>query len=111
MLRVNRNIMSNDASERKIGPNRGNAGKGRPPGAVNKSTASVKAAFEEAFEKRGGVKALIKWADAEPTEFYKLYAKLLPVQVNADHKHEGSITFVVETGVSRAPDDPLPDAE
>lgn len=94
------------AAEPKIGPNRGNAGKGRPPGSQNKSTVSVKAAFEQAFDEMGGAAALVQWGREQPTEFYKLYAKLLPVQVNADMKHQGSISIVVDTGVPRAPDDP-----
>ena len=91
--------------ERKIGPNRGNAGKGRPPGAANKTTASVRAALEAAFEQMGGVPSLVTWATNEPTEFYKLYAKLLPVQVQADMRHNGTISIIVDTGVSRAPDE------
>jgi hypothetical protein len=61
--------------------NPGNAGKGRKKGAVNKTTASVKAALCEAFDKRGGVPALLNWAKDEPTEFYKLWAKMLPTEV------------------------------
>ena len=58
-----------------------NAGKGRPKGSPNKSTASVKAALEEAFERRGGVPALIAWANEEPAEFYKLWGKMLPAKI------------------------------
>jgi len=89
--------------------NPGARGRGRPPGALNKTTASVKAALEEAFDGLGGVQALIRWAQLEPTEFYKLYAKLLPVQVQADMKHTGTVNIMVETGVPRAPDDPVSD--
>lgn len=91
--------------EKRIGA--GKPGPGRPKGSPNKATVSVKAAFEQAFDKLGGVDALLAWAADEPREFYKLYAKLLPVQVNAEMKHEGVITFVVDTGVPRAPDDPV----
>lgn len=58
-----------------------NAGKGRPKGVPNKATASIKAAFLEAFEKRGGVPALVAWAAEEPTEFYKLAARLIPTEM------------------------------
>ena len=61
-----------------------NAGKGRPAGVPNKATASIKSAFLEAFEKRGGVPALLAWAATEPTEFYKLAARLIPTEVSAD---------------------------
>lgn len=84
----------------------GTRGRGRPPGSQNKTTVSVKAAFEQAFDEMGGAASLVQWGREQPTEFYKLYAKLLPVQVNADMKHQGSISIVVDTGVPRAPDDP-----
>lgn len=35
-------------------------------------------AFINAFELIGGVSRLVMWADQNPTEFYKLYARLLP---------------------------------
>lgn len=79
---------------------------GRQPGSPNKTTVSVKAAFEQAFDELGGAASLVSWGREQPTEFYKLYAKLLPVQVNADMKHQGTISIVVDTGVPRAPDDP-----
>lgn len=53
---------------------------GRKPGSMNKTTATVKAALTEAFERLGGVPALQRWAKSEPTEFYKLWAKMLPVE-------------------------------
>lgn len=68
----------------KIGSNRGNAGKGRPKGSQNKSTVKVKEAFEAAFEALGGVDALVTWGATEKSEFYKLYSRLLPVQITGD---------------------------
>lgn len=62
---------------------------GRKKGTPNKFTASVKAAFEEAFDRMGGVEALVSWAQSEPTEFYKLYSKLLPAEIKADVNHKG----------------------
>jgi len=35
-------------------------------------------AFQEAFEMIGGVKRLVMWAHTHETEFFRLYAKLLP---------------------------------
>lgn len=60
-----------------------NKPKGRTPGVPNKSTASVKAALLEAFEKRGGVEALLAWSEADPTEFYRLWSKILPQELTA----------------------------
>ena len=59
-----------------------NAGKGRKKGVPNKATASVKAAILEAFDQRGGVQALVKWAAANETEFYKLWGRLAPQEVS-----------------------------
>jgi len=61
----------------------GTPGPGRPKGMPNKSTASIKAAFLEAFERRGGAEALVTWAETNETEFYKLASKLIPTEVNA----------------------------
>lgn len=57
-----------------------NAGKGRPVGAVNKLTRAAKEAFGLAFEGIGGVEALTAWAKDNPTEFYKLFARLIPTE-------------------------------
>lgn len=64
-------------------------GGGRPKGIPNKSTIAAKEALQMAFEGIGGVQALTHWA-REPDnmgEFFKLYAKLLPI----DMKHSGEI--------------------
>jgi hypothetical protein len=77
----------------KGGPKNG----GRKKGTPNKSSASVKAAFLLAFDAAGGDTALAEWAKANRTEFYKLYAKLLPTEIkNADGEpFELRITRVV----------------
>ncbi len=54
------------------------AGKGRPKGAKNKSTASIKGALVAAFDKLGGVKSLVSWGKENPGDFYKIWAKLVP---------------------------------
>lgn len=59
-----------------------NAGKGRPKGSLNKTTKSVKEALVAAFEKRGGVDSLVKWAKENETEFYKLWGRLAPTEVS-----------------------------
>lgn len=56
----------------------------RHKGVPNKVTKSVKEAITEAFEKRGGVKALLKWADTNPDAFYAhLWGRLAPREVQA----------------------------
>lgn len=58
-----------------------NAGKGRPKGSVNKTTASVKQALTDAFEQKGGIPSLVTWAQTNETEFYKLWGRLVPHEV------------------------------
>ena len=54
---------------------------GREPGTPNKITVAAKQAFALAFEGIGGVPFLTKWAKANPSDFLKLYARLIPVEV------------------------------
>lgn len=65
----------------------GTPGPGRPKGSTNKSTATIKAAFLEAFQARGGVPALLKWAEGNETDFYRLASKLIPTEIS------GSLTI------------------
>lgn len=60
--------------------------KGRPHGAVNKSTRIVKEVFADVFSKlQDDDKAKLEtWAKENPTEFYKLASKLIPVQLAGD---------------------------
>jgi len=60
------------------------AGMGRPPGAVNRTTATLKAALEASFTELGGVRWLVELAKSEPKAYASLLAKLLPSQVNLD---------------------------
>ncbi len=69
--------------QKKLPPN---AGKGRPKGATNKTTKGVKLAIEAAFKGIGGVANFTRWAAENQTEFYKIYAKLIPQEL----KHSGS---------------------
>ena len=67
------------------GSRRGERRGGRQKGVPNKMTACARAAFQSAFDKMGGAKALYEWGEKNPTEFFKLYARLIPVE----HTGEG----------------------
>ena len=49
----------------------------------NLSRAAVVNAFVNAFELIGGVPRLALWAHSHPTDFYKLYSRLLPSQASS----------------------------
>ncbi|MBU2784848.1 hypothetical protein HAP93_03540 [Acidithiobacillus ferriphilus] len=69
----------------KIGNNtRGRAGLGRPRGALNVTTRTLKAALEASFNEVGGTRWLVELAKSEPRAYAALLAKLLPSQVNMD---------------------------
>ena len=50
------------------------------PRGANFNRAQVVQAFDNAFQLIGGTPRIALWADENPKEFYKLYAKLLPSQ-------------------------------
>jgi hypothetical protein len=50
-------------------------------------------AFLDAFQLIGGTPRLALWGHENPTEFYKLWAKLTPRQVEQETKHEGGIVI------------------
>lgn len=63
----------------------GTPGPGRPKGALNKTTIIAKDAIATAFDRLGGVDALVTWAglnDDNKRVFYgTIYPKLLPLQL------------------------------
>ena len=76
----------------------GTPGPGRPKGLQNRTTAAVKEALGMAFEGIGGVARLQTWAEENTTEFYKLWSKLIPVEVKAEHSGPGG--GPVETSIT-----------
>lgn len=64
------------------------AGQGRPKGALNKTTRSVKEAIEYAAQGLGGADRLIAWAKEDAANerafWSSIYPKLLPLTVAGD---------------------------
>lgn len=58
-----------------------NIGRGRKKGEVNKVTKQVKDMILDCFEEIGGLPGFAAWARKNRTDFYKLYGKLLPIQL------------------------------
>ena len=89
------------AQEPKVGPNRGNAGKGRPKGATNKTTALLKDAILKAAENAGnkiGSDGLVSYLEAQASEdpgpFMSLLGKVLPMQVTGPDGPDGEPTAI-----------------
>lgn len=65
-----------------------NAGKGRPKGALNKTTAAAKDAIASAAEQLGGTERLVAWCKEDPGNekifWGTIYPKLLPLQLTGD---------------------------
>lgn len=81
-------------------------GPGRPKGLPNKLTASAKQAFELAFQGLGGVPQFVEWAKDNQTDFYKLYSKLIPVNMT------GSVGLNIQiVDYSNLPETPDADTE
>lgn len=88
------------------------AGSGRKKGTPNKITVMCKEAFAYAFEGLGGVPALIRWGKTHKTEFYKLYSRLIPVEVHGKVAvtHEDRSVQATNSWLGEALADPAVDA-
>lgn len=54
---------------------------GRKAGTPNKITKAFREAVLSVFGKLGGEQHLLQWAKSEPTEFYKIAARLIPTEL------------------------------
>lgn len=84
-----------DGDVRKVGLSAGNRGKGRKKGVPNKTTVAMKEAIMhvyDALQTKAGKDHghFVDWAEDNPTEFYKLAAKLIPIQLD----HSGGVQIV-----------------
>lgn len=61
---------------------------GRQKGSLNKVTREVKDVIQRCFDSIGGEVAFARWARRNPDEFYKIYAKLLPIKLQATESKE-----------------------
>lgn len=56
---------------------------GRKVGSRNKHTKTTLEQYASVFEGLGGVAAMLRWAKENETEFYKLHARTLPLDVTS----------------------------
>ena len=72
-----------------------NAGKGRPKGSLNRLTRNAKEAFEYAFTAVGDADGLAKWAADNLGDFYKLYARMIPVDTRHSAADGNALNFTL----------------
>jgi hypothetical protein len=73
----------------------------KPKGALNKTSATAKENLIAVFTRLGGTAQMATWARKNQTDFYRLYARLVPQQVDLD----------VNIRACDVSADPLPQAE
>lgn len=70
---------------------------GRPKGVPNKTTSTAKDNIMAVFNGLGGTSAMKKWAEDNQTDFYKIYARLIPADVKLSGDAENPITVIQRT--------------
>jgi hypothetical protein len=96
--------MTDSTQSRK--PRPPNAGKGRRKGVPNKFTVGAKAIVELCFDDIGGREAFAAWARKHRTEFYKVFARLIPVDVRAQVEHVTRLSYAEERAREAAGETP-----
>ena len=61
-------------------------GAGRKKGVPNKLSGSVKQNIVGVFDRIGGREKMAKWAEENQTDFYRLYGRLAPTEIEANIK-------------------------
>ena len=70
-------------------------GSGRAKGTPNKSSGTVRESILNVYAKIGGDEAFAKWANSNPQEYYKIYARVLPVEHGAPGSAENPQNVVI----------------
>src|SRR5437867_554272 len=73
-------------------------GAGRKPGVPNRFTGAFREAVLLAYNTIGGHQSFSQWATQNQTEFYKIAARLIPVELHSEDKQ---IVVIVDRGCSR----------
>jgi hypothetical protein len=82
--------------------NRGKRGPGRPKGSPNKLTRAFKEAVLNVYNGLGGDPAMLRWAAKNPTEFYKIAARLIPHEVVGSGKDGEHVLKIVHEQIKAA---------
>ena len=82
---------------------------GRQPGQPNRLTGAFREAVQVVYSRLGGHDAFVEWARANPTEYYKIASRLIPIELR-DTSNK-SITVIVNRGGTPPIVDALPAIE
>jgi hypothetical protein len=80
-------------------------------GTPNKNTVLIAEAMQYAFKGIGGAPALTEWARAHRSEFYAMYAKMLPNQTKIDLSITVGLSERLERAKQRLGDNVMKDIE
>ena len=67
----------------------------RPKGSQNKLSGLAKENISAVFIRLGGTAAMAKWAKENLTEFYRIYARLLPVETHLSDSDGKPLNFTL----------------
>jgi len=70
---------------------------GRPKGVPNKVSGNAKENIQAVFLRLGGTSRMAEWAEENPTDFYKIYSRLIPTDVKLSGDAENPITVIQRT--------------
>lgn len=68
---------------------------GRRPGSVNRFTGTFRDAVQTVYNDLGGHAAFQKWAKSNPTEYYRIASKLIPLEIKGGVKDQ-TVTVIVQ---------------
>lgn len=73
---------------------------GRAKGTPNKLSSTAKENIIAVFNRLDGTAGMAKWAKANPTQFYQIYSKLIPTEIEG--KIDASLTVeIVRFGTAK----------
>jgi hypothetical protein len=72
---------------------------GRRSGTANKLTGAFREAVLFVYDGLGGHAAFLQWAQENPTEYYKIAARLIPTEIR--HEEDQTVTVILnKSGIS-----------
>lgn len=78
-----------------------NKGKGRKKGVPNKITRAFKDAVLNVFNKLGGEGHMLVWARENPTEYYKIAARLIPQEARIADQNGNALDNTITVNIVR----------